>query len=104
MVKGREEGVATSAVGPEQMAQKLPCESQQEDFPDGPGAKTPVPNSGGPGWIPGQGTRPHTLQLRVCMPQLRILCDANKAWHSQTNIIKDENGWMKIYLNIDNFL
>lgn len=38
-------------------------------------------------WIPGQGTRPHTLQrLRVCIPQLRILCGANKAWHSQTNI------------------
>ena len=48
MVKAREEGVGTSAAGPEQMAHKLPFESQQEDFPDGSGARTPVPNSGGP--------------------------------------------------------
>ena len=73
MVKGREEGVGTSAAGPEQMAHKLPFESQQEDFPDGPGATTPVPNSGGPGWISGQGTRPDMLQLTgVHVPQLKI--------------------------------
>ena len=32
------------------------------DFPGGPVAKTP--NTGGLGSIPGQGTRPHMLQLR----------------------------------------
>ena len=31
-----------------------------------------APNAGGPGSIPGQGTRPHMLQPRVCMPQLKI--------------------------------
>ncbi|TEA31286.1 hypothetical protein DBR06_SOUSAS710034, partial [Sousa chinensis] len=31
-----------------------------------------TPNAGGPGLIPGQGTRSHMPQLRVCMPQLKI--------------------------------
>lgn len=83
--------MGTSAAGPEQMAHKLPFESQQEDFPDGPGATTPVPNSGGPGWISGQGTRPDMLQLRVCTPQLRILCGTNKTWCSQTNINRKQS-------------
>ena len=30
-----------------------------------------APNSGGLGSIPGQETRSHMVQLRVCMPQLR---------------------------------
>ena len=30
-----------------------------------------APNAGGPGSIPGQGTRSHMLQLRVRMPQLK---------------------------------
>ena len=30
-----------------------------------------APNAGDPGSIPGQGTRSHMLQLRVCMPQLK---------------------------------
>ena len=30
-----------------------------------------APNAGGLGLIPGQGTRSHTPQLRVRMPQLR---------------------------------
>ena len=30
-----------------------------------------APNAGGPGLIPGQGTRSHMLQLRPRMPQLR---------------------------------
>ena len=29
-------------------------------------------NAGGPGSIPGQGMRSNTLQLRVCMLQLKI--------------------------------
>ena len=32
-----------------------------------------TPNAGGPGSIPGQGTRPHIKQIRVCMPQLRLV-------------------------------
>ena len=31
-----------------------------------------APNAGGPGLIPGQGTRSHMLQLRVRMPQIKI--------------------------------
>ena len=31
-----------------------------------------APNAGGPGLIPGQGTRSHMPQLRVCIPQLRV--------------------------------
>ncbi|TEA30806.1 hypothetical protein DBR06_SOUSAS4110278, partial [Sousa chinensis] len=31
-----------------------------------------APNAGGQGLIPGQGTRSHVPQLRVCMPQLNI--------------------------------
>ena len=30
-----------------------------------------VPSAGSSGSIPGQGTRPHRLQLKACMPQLR---------------------------------
>ncbi|TEA35059.1 hypothetical protein DBR06_SOUSAS33710015, partial [Sousa chinensis] len=30
-----------------------------------------APNAGGPGSVPGQGTRSHMPQLRVPMPQLR---------------------------------
>ena len=36
-------------------------------------AKTPYSNAGDLGFIPGQGTRSHVLQLIVCMPQLKIL-------------------------------
>ena len=32
-----------------------------------------APNTVDSGPIPGQGARPHMLQLRVCMPQLKIL-------------------------------
>ena len=35
--------------------------------------KRHVPNAGGPGLIPGQGTKSHLLQLRVHMPRLKIL-------------------------------
>ena len=56
-----------------------------------------APNAGGPGLIPGRGTRSRMLQLRVCMPQLRsphattksphttmkIPRAATKTWHSQ---------------------
>ena len=31
-----------------------------------------APTAGGLGLIPGQGTRSHMLQLRVCMPPLKI--------------------------------
>ena len=37
-----------------------------------------APNAGGPGLIPGQGTRPHIPQLRACMPQLKIPHAATK--------------------------
>ncbi|TEA37084.1 hypothetical protein DBR06_SOUSAS210251, partial [Sousa chinensis] len=37
-----------------------------------------APNEGESGLIPGRGTRSHMLQLRVCMPQLKILHTATK--------------------------
>ena len=40
-------------------------------------------NTGGPGSIPGQGTRSHTLHLRVHMSQLKNLQAATKIWASQ---------------------
>ena len=43
--------------------------SMDRDFPGGPVAKTPHYQRRGPGLIPGQGTRSHMLQLKVCMPQ-----------------------------------
>ena len=41
------------------------------NFPGGPVAKTLHSQKGDPGLTPGQGTRSHMPQLRVCMPQLR---------------------------------
>ena len=37
-----------------------------------------TPNARGQGSIPGQGTRSHMLQVRVCMSQLKILHAATK--------------------------
>ena len=41
------------------------------DFPGGPVVKTPHTNAGGTGLIPGQGSKSHMWQTRVCMPQPR---------------------------------
>ena len=41
------------------------------------------PNAGGLGLIPGQETRSHMPQLRVCMPQLHILHATTKTRYSQ---------------------
>jgi len=43
------------------------------------------PNAGGRSSIPGQGTRSHTLQLRVWVPQLKLPRAASKAWCSRIN-------------------
>ena len=43
-----------------------------------------APNAGGLGSIPGQGTRSHTLQLKVRMPQLKIPHAAMKILHAAT--------------------
>ena len=48
------------------------------DFPGSPVAKIPCPWFRGPNSIPGQGTTSHLLQLRVHMPQLKILHAAMK--------------------------
>ena len=46
-----------------------------------------APNAGGPNSIPGQETRFHVLQLRVCMAQIKILYPPTKmedlAYHHQ---------------------
>ena len=45
-----------------------------------------APNAGGPGSTPDLGTRSHMLQLRIRIPQLRILHVSMKTWCSQINI------------------
>ena len=58
-----------------------------------------TPNAGGPGLIPGQGTRSHMLQRRVCMPQRKIprlqLRPGTAKWKSTTNkqTNKKPNNW-----------
>ena len=42
------------------------------DFPSGPVAKTPTPNAGGWGLIPGQGTRSRMLQLKISRIMTKI--------------------------------
>ena len=42
-----------------------------------------APNAGGPGSIPDQGTQSFMLQLRVCVPQLKLPHAATQAQHSQ---------------------
>ena len=39
--------------------QKMLIKKGCGDFPGGPVVKTPAPNAGGQGSIPGRGTRPH---------------------------------------------
>ena len=46
-------------------------------------ARTPRSQWRGRCLIPGQGTRSHSLQLRVCMPQLKILLAPINTRHSQ---------------------
>ena len=45
-------------------------------------------DAGGPGSIPGWGTRSNMLQLRVHVLQLQILHAASKTQHSQINKLK----------------
>ena len=47
---------------------KLYLPKQAKGFPGDPMAKTSTPSAGGPGSIPGQGIRPHMLQLRPSAP------------------------------------
>ena len=44
-----------------------------------------APNAGGPDSIPGQGTRSHMSQRRVCRLQLKIPHSTTKTWYSQVN-------------------
>lgn len=48
------------------------------DFPDGPSAKTLHFNSGGPGYNPGRGTRPHMSQQKFSWNNEKILHDPTK--------------------------
>ena len=50
-----------------------------------------APKAEGLSLIPGQGTRSHMLQLRVCMAQLKILCAATKTQHNQINSLNKIN-------------
>ena len=51
----------------------------------GPVAMTTYLLCKGPSLIPDQGNRSHMLQLRVRMPQLKILCSATKTQCNQVN-------------------
>ena len=42
-----------------------------------------TPNAGGPGSIPGQGTRSHMLQLNIPYTEMKIPLAATKTQHSQ---------------------
>ena len=59
------------------LGQKLLYKPLRE-FPSGPMAKTLCSRCSDLGSIPGQGTRSHMLQLRVHMPQPKILSAATK--------------------------
>ena len=50
------------------------------------------PMQEGPGLIPGRGTRSHMLQLKVCMPRLKIPHARTKTWHRQINKLKKKKG------------
>ena len=56
-----------------------------------------APNAGGWGSIPGQGTRSHMLQLRVCILQLKIPSAVTETWCSQINL-EEEVGKKKSVL------
>ena len=56
-----------------------PTEIPSRDFPGGSsGWDSVLPMQRGLDSVPGQGTRSHLLQLRVHMPQLKILPEATK--------------------------
>ena len=55
------------------------------DFPGAPVVRLCAPSAGGLGSLPGQGTRSHLRQLRVCRPQLKIPRATTKTQHSQIN-------------------
>ena len=62
------------------------------DFPGGPVAKTPRSHAGGPGSIPGQGTRSLMPQLKsshattkIQHAAMKIPCATTKTPHSQIN-------------------
>ena len=54
-------------------SQKVEKKKRELEIPGGPVTKTPYSQCRGPGSIPGQGVRSHMLQLRVSMPQSKIL-------------------------------
>ena len=56
------------------------------DFPGRQWIRHHAPNAGGPGLIPGQGTRSHMhATTKSCMPQLRSLPAATKTQGNQIN-------------------
>ena len=56
-----------------------------------------APNAGGWGSIPGQGTRSHMPQLRVCILQLKILSAATETWCSQINLEEEEEEEERVF-------
>jgi len=66
------------------MGKKIIHAKEETSLEASPWLRLFSPNSGGPGLIPGQGTRSHMLQLRVHTPQqkLEIPHAVMKTWHS----------------------
>ena len=54
-----------------------------EGLPGGPVVDSALPNAGGLGSAPGQGTRSHMPQLRVYKPQLKIPCATTETQYGQ---------------------
>ena len=67
----------------QQMPQLQHIQNQTQDSLLVQWLRLPAPNAGGPGSIPGQGTRSHMSQPRVCM--LQILHAPTKTQCSQIN-------------------
>ena len=67
------------------LEEKIDTNSQEETSLGVQWLRLCAPHAPGSDLIPGQGTRSHMLQLRVHMPQLKILRAATKTRHSQIN-------------------
>ena len=67
----------------------ISLENRIRDFLGGPWLRLRAPNEGGgQSSIPGQGTRPHMPQQRVCRSQRKDPCATTKTQHSQINKLK----------------
>ena len=71
----------------------IPSKHKLQGLPWDSRAKTPSSRAGGSGSMPGQGSRSHIPQLRICTSQLNIPSASAKTQHSQIDkqAIKKKN-------------